>query len=324
LVPALVRMLRVPVTAPAAVGWKLIDRVQELPAAREVPQFPGISVKPLPVTVTLPGVTGKVPVLVRVNVSGEGSVFDSPTVALLKLKLAGVSVAVGVGAATPFPVRVLVLVPALVMMLMVPVAVPTAVGWKVTAMVQELPAAREVPQFPDMRVKPLPVTETLPGVTATVPVFVSVNVSGEGSVLDSPTVAAPKLKLAGVKDAVGVGAATPVPVRDAVVAMDASVESLMENVEARVPALAGLKVKVSVQEAPLANAPLQLSVSVKSVASVSVPLDNVMELAVPLVRVEVCVALEAPMVVFGKFCVVGVRFKDPLAAEPARTKTVAE
>lgn len=226
--------------------------------------------------------------------------------------------------ATPVAVRVLVLVPALVRMLRVPVTAPAAVGWKLIDRVQELPAAREVPQFPGISVKPLPVTVTLPGVTGKVPVLVRVNVSGEGSVFDSPTVALLKLKLAGVKDAVGVGAATPVPVRDAVVAMDASVESLMENVEARVPALAGLKVKVSVQEAPLANAPLQLSVSVKSVASVSVPLDNVMELAVPLVRVEVCVALEAPMVVFGKFCVVGVRFKDPLAAEPARTKTVAE
>jgi hypothetical protein len=256
--------------------------VQELPAAREVPQFPGIRVKPLPVTVALLGVTGTVPVFVRVKVSGAASVFDSPTVAVPKLKLAGVRVAAGVGAATPVPVSVLVLVPAFVTMLMEPVADPTAVGWKVIAMVQELAAARDVPQFPGISAKPLPATVMVPGVTDTVPVLVSVNVSGEGSVFDSPTVALPKLKLPGVRVAVGVAAADPLPVK-LLVLVPALVMMLIDPVTA--PTAVGWKLTEMVQELPAASdvpqfpgisaKPLPVTVTLPTVTAAAPVLDNV-------------------------------------------------
>ena len=125
--------------APFAVGVKVTLTVQLKLAARVVPQLlfwvksPGF----VPDTETLiPVIEVPLP-LVSVNTCGK---LELPTPMLAKLKLAGVSDTFKV----PVPVKLTVCVPTASMMVTVPVRVPTAVGVKVTLIVQlEFPASDE-------------------------------------------------------------------------------------------------------------------------------------------------------------------------------------
>ena len=86
------------------------------------------------------------PVLVRVTVC---AVLVVPTSWLGNVRLVGAKLTAGAERVTPVPVRLTVcgLLLALSAMVMAPVRLPTAVGVKVTLMVQLAPAATDVPQM---------------------------------------------------------------------------------------------------------------------------------------------------------------------------------
>lgn len=134
--------VRVPVFAPVDVGLKKMLIVQLAPAARVDPQL----VFPPKFVVTVILLMDKVLEVPFFSVRACVAV-SLLTLSLPKDKLAGVSVTVP-PAATPVPERLAVcgLLLALSVTVKVPLAAPVAVGLKVTLMLQELLAAREVPQ----------------------------------------------------------------------------------------------------------------------------------------------------------------------------------
>jgi len=93
-------------------------------------------------------------------------------------------------------------------------------------------------------------------------------------------------------------------------------------VDASAPTLFGVKVNVTLQEAPLATTPLQSSVAVKSVASVSVPVLSVMALAVVFAIVDTAVDDLAPTTVALNDCEIGVIVRLPLPVPTPESDTV--
>ncbi len=139
-----------------------------------------------------------------------------PAVTLPKVTVAGVSAACGCASAVPEPVSDAVCVPTESVTESVAVKVPADVGVKVTAIVQEAPAAREDPQVlaPCRKLEllaPLMPNEVME--SASFPALVRVKVTGA---LVAPTVAVPKLPVPGVSAACAADACAPVPVRAAV------------------------------------------------------------------------------------------------------------
>jgi hypothetical protein len=144
---ALSLTLSVAESLPAAVGSNVTEMLHEAPAAREVPQlFDDVKAAVFaPVRVIPEIVSAALPVLLSV---ADCAALFVPATIEPKSSFAGVSVAAGAVAAAPSPLRVLDCGEpfALSATLRIACDVPVEVGEKVTAMVQEAPAATELPQ----------------------------------------------------------------------------------------------------------------------------------------------------------------------------------
>jgi hypothetical protein len=193
-------IVSVAVAEPTAIGVNVTESVQEEPAAREVAQVEVIAKAAafVPARDTELIARAAVPLLVRVKV---WAVLVTPVTTLPKLAVAGVRAAWGAGAAAAVPERDAVWVPTASVTESVAVSVPTAVGAKDTAMVQEAPAATVAPQVlvPMLKLELLaPVMLNDVTVSAAVPALVRVKVRGE---LTAATATVPKLAIAGVRAA---------------------------------------------------------------------------------------------------------------------------
>lgn len=146
----------------------------------------------------------------------------------------------------PVPVRLEVcgLPTALSATLSVPVLVPTAVGVKVTLIVQELSAFRLAPQVVDETAKS-PVVEMLMPVRATACLFESVNTLAG---LVTPTFSVANVAAAGVS----LACAPPVPERATVCGLLGEL-SVRVRVPVRDPTWVGVKVTLMMQFFPAAN-----------------------------------------------------------------------
>lgn len=224
-VPTLSTTVSDAVSLPAAVGEKVIVMVHDPPAASEVPHVlaPIVKAEALaPVTPIDVMGSAAVPAFASVKVC---DVLVEPTLIEPKSAVAGVSAAFGADttAATPVPLSTEVCVPTESVTDRLAEKLPAAAGENMTVMVQEPPAASDVPHVP-------PVTAKLP---AFIPVS-PIEVMGSAAVpaLDSlkvcaalvlPAVTLPKSAVAGVSAACGadVVATTPVPDNDAVTLVEA-------------------------------------------------------------------------------------------------------
>lgn len=180
----------------------------------------------------------------------------------------------------------------------VPLRDPTAVGVKVTLMVQCALTATELPQL--LVWAKSAVVPKLEIERAALPVFVKV--SGR-ELLVVPCIWFPKLSVVADKLAAG---AVPVPVRLTVCGLPAAL-SVTVRLALREPTAVGVKVTLIVQCAPAAKEGPQSVVLVKSSASVPVMsmLEIVNPVGAPLVRVT-AFAVEAMLTgVLSKFRVAG-------------------
>jgi hypothetical protein len=275
----LLETVRDPVRMPVTDGVKLTLMVQLVAAASVVPQL---------------FVCAKSPVIVIAEiVSGAVPVFDSvalwaglvvPITWLPKLRLAGESIAIG---AVPVPASDTLcgLPEALSVTVTEPVRVPTAVGVKVTLIVQRAPAPSVVPQvFVWAKLPVLVIAEIASGA---LPVFESVVVWAR---LVVPTNWPPNARLAGESIAIG---AVPVPVSETVCGLPEALSVTVTEPD-RVPMVAGVKVTLIVQVAPTASVVPQLFVSAKSPVIV---IPEMVNGAVPVFEsVALCVGLAVPIV----------------------------
>ena len=196
----------------------------------------------------------------------------------------------------------------------VAVAEPTAVGVNVTEIVQEEPAARDVPQLFDATAKAealAPPREMELIARLAVPVLERVKV---WAVLVTPVVTLPKLAVGGVSVACAATAAVAAPVSAAVCVPTASVT---ESVAVKVPADVGVKVTAIVQEAPAAREDPQVLAPWRKLELLAPLIPNeVMESAAlpAFVRVKLIGALVVPAVMELKLPVAGVRAACAAAA----------
>ena len=138
-------IVSVPVRLPAAVGVKITEIAQPVPAATLVPQVfvwaksPDVAIDEM--------VSPAVPELVSVTVCGALAV---PSVCEANVRLLGESITAGdvITGTAPVPLNVTVWGDplALSVIVSIPVRAPTAVGVKVTEIVHLAPAATLIPQ----------------------------------------------------------------------------------------------------------------------------------------------------------------------------------
>jgi hypothetical protein len=292
----------------AVVGVKLTVMVQEAPAASEVPQ-----VLVWPKLVALVPVT-ETPERARTAVPGLESVTgkvaaDVPTVVLAKASEPGVNVASGARAAEPTPVSATVCGEPVALSATVIDAerFPVTLGVKPTVIVQEAAAASEVPQVLVWLklVAFVPVTEMLEMARAAVPGLV--RVIGR-AVADVPTGVLGKGSGFGASVACGARAAAPVPLIAADCGEPTALSTTVREAE-RLPAAAGVKPTVIVQEPPAATDAPQLLVWLKLPEFVpAMEMLEIVRAAVPrLESVMGRVVAEVPTVVLGKASGLGER-----------------
>ena len=224
-------------------------------------------------------------------------------------RVVGLRLAAGVGAATPVPESDALsgLLEALVRNVSDADRAPSAVGVNVTLTVQFSPAASVPPQvFAEMAKSPgfAPVRVMLVIVTVAGPVFVSVTVC---ALLVPATTTLPKGRLTGLRLTVNAG--TPVPDSGALLGLLAA---LVVNVSAadRTPVAEGVNVTLTAQLSPAARVPPQVFAEMaKSAAFTPVrAMLAIVSVAVPLfVSVTVCAAVVAPITIFPKLRLVGLR-----------------
>jgi hypothetical protein len=226
---------------PVLLGENVTAVVQELPAASDDPQVFVVIAK-LPAAAPLRAMeligSAALPAFVSINV---WAALVLPDVTLPKVAVAGVRVAWGAAAVVAVPVRAAVCVPTASVTVSVAVKVPADVGVKLTAIVQEAPAAREAPQelAPCRKLgllAPLMPNEVMESVAF--PALVRVKVVGA---LVAPTVTVPKLPVPGVSAACAADACAPAPVR---VAVWVPASSVTVKVVVSAPVAVGLKTTV--------------------------------------------------------------------------------
>src|SRR5215472_658935 len=174
---ALSVIVRVPVRVPVAAGVNVTLIAQDAPAATDVPQL-FVCAKSLafvPITAILVMLSGALPVLLNITACAPLVV---PTVWLAKVRLVGDRLTAGAEMDPPVPVRPTVcgLPLALSLTVRVPVRVPVALGVNVTLIVQDAPAATDVPQLFVCAKSPalVPVTARLVMLNAAFPVLLNV------------------------------------------------------------------------------------------------------------------------------------------------------
>jgi hypothetical protein len=147
---ALLVMVITPFRVPGAVGVKVTVKLQKAPAPSPLPQLFVTAKSPL--TVMLAKLSAAAPMLVNAIVFAALLV---PSVCAAKLSEAGLSETTG--AAKPVPLKLIVsgLLAALLLITMLPLRAPTAVGVKVTLIVQFAPCARVAPQVVVLAKSPL-------------------------------------------------------------------------------------------------------------------------------------------------------------------------
>jgi len=169
LLAALSVMVNDPVLLPATVGVKVTLMVQLAPAARLEPQV--LSCAKLPVATILEMVSAAVPVLVNVTACAALVV---PKGWLEKVRLVTDKLTTGAGRPLPASRTTCGESAALSVIMTEPYRFPTAVGEKVTLMLQLAPAARLAGQ---LLVSPKsPVVVTLVNSRTVLPMFVSVTI----------------------------------------------------------------------------------------------------------------------------------------------------
>ena len=130
--PALLTMLIEPLTAPTAVGANFAVSVAVSEGFSVVGVVTPLIVKPAPAADTLEILTAAVPVFVNTTCLSA----DVPVAMVPKLRLVGLALNWPVGVELPVPLRgtaTVGFVESLLVMLRLPVALPLAVGEKVTA-----------------------------------------------------------------------------------------------------------------------------------------------------------------------------------------------
>jgi hypothetical protein len=322
-VPTASTIDKLAVKLPAAAGEKVSEMVHEAPAASADPQVFAAMAKLL---AFVPDREMEVmdndalPALVRVKVC---ALLVVPVVTLPKFAVAGVSAACGAGAAVPVPVRVEIWVPTASTADTLAEKLPMLVGEKVMAIVQDLPAASDVPQVFALTMKVFAFVPAIPIEvieSAALPALVRVKVCALPVV---PVVTLPKFAVAGVSAACGVGAVVPVPVRAEVCVPTASTT---DKLAVKPPAVAGRKVTARVQDLFAASdEPQVLLLTLKLLAFAPLRLTEVIASAAfpALVRVNVCALLVVPVVTLPKFAVAGVRAAcGAAAAVPLQVKAM--
>lgn len=205
-------IVSVPSAVPVAVGANSTFSFNVWPGFSLAGNVAPDIVKPAPLAVAELIVTGSVPLEVNIAVW----VAEEPISTLPKLRLIGLIDSCGALAATPVLARLttaVAFVEELLLIVSAPVAAPVVIGAACTLSVTVFCGLSVRGKLAPLTVNPSPLTFAELIVTAAVPLDVSVT----GSVAFAPTVTLPKFRLAGftVSVAVPVGAAAPVPVREA-------------------------------------------------------------------------------------------------------------
>jgi hypothetical protein len=204
LVVELLRMVRVPVTAPAAVGANLAVSFTAAVGFRVSGSVAPEIVKPVPDRDAAVIVTALVPVDVRVRIC----VAEEPTTTLPKLRLAELSDSCGLDD-VPVPLRLTVLVAPeaeLLCIVKTPVTAPATVGANFTVSFTAVDGFRVSGSDAPVMVKPAPDIDAAVIFTALVPVDFKVKVC----VAEEPTATLPKLRLVALSER---RAVVPVPLR---------------------------------------------------------------------------------------------------------------
>lgn len=182
-----------PVLLPAAVGVNVTLMAQLAPAAKLVPQV--LSCAKSPVDTMLAMVKALEPVLLNVTVCGALVV---PKDWLEKVRLVTDKLTTGTGRPSPASKTVCGLFAALSVMVTVPYRLPSAVGVKVTDIVQAIPGATLDPQVLSWAKSPLTAMDVM--LKAELPVLVRVT---GWAALVLPTTWPTKVKLVGAKVTTG-------------------------------------------------------------------------------------------------------------------------
>jgi hypothetical protein len=301
---ALSATLSVAVAVPADVGAKTMEMVHFAPAASELPQVVVSLKTPASAPDRVMPVIAKaaLPVFMRVAVCAA---LLLPVATEPKVSVAGVSVAAGaVTTAVPEPLMLEVCVPTLSTTLSDAEALPAAVGLKETLMVQEAPAASELPQLfmpIEKAAAFVPVIAMDVIGRAALPALARVKVCDE---LALPTFTLPKLTVVGVSAACGaaIGVVAFPSQLKAVDCCGIGEGKFAPRSAERGPSAEGVQVTAIEQLAPAARLAPQLLVSLNEPGSLPKKLMLVIDNAAfpVLLRVAVWALLWLPTVTLPK------------------------
>lgn len=262
--------------APAAAGVNVTEMVQVAPTARVAPQVVAVAKALLfePVRAMLEMVSVAVPGLLSVTTCAELVVLGSW---LANVSDVGVRRARGAGGTVPVPLSGADCgePEALSATEIAPVKLAAESGTKVAEMVQLAEAASVAPQVVVLAKSAgfAPASEMTIPVRDALPVLVSVNVWATDAL---PTLVLGKLRLEGLRLAIGAGTAVPEPFKVAVCGEFEEL-STTESVAAKLAIDAGVKVIEMVQLAEAARVVPQVLVCVKSAG-----LAPAMEIVIPV------------------------------------------
>lgn len=286
---ALLVMVTVPTRLPATLGLKVTLRSQKPDAPKPAPQL-FVTAKS-PVVLMLVRLKTAPPVLVSLMVC---TALVLPSAVAGKLIVVGLSATTGTANPVPLKLTVLGLLLASLVMTTLPLKGPTAVGAKVTLMLQLADGASVAPQ--EVILAKSPVAVMLLMFSTAPPVLLRVMA---WAALEVPCFWLAKFLLVALRLS---RAPWPMPVRAIVCGLPGA--SLVNvNVPVRVPPAVGLKLTSSVQKPPAPIPAPQLLVTLKSPVAAMLVMFIV---AVPVLdRITVCAALVLAMFCLAKAWVAG-------------------